>query len=422
MKLLAYTSRIQLYLFIALFGLFAVVFYFILRWNVLQNVDEVLSNRKIHLLAYFEKNPNILLTNEHPLDDFSLFRIDSLIFHRSETRYSDTLIYETVDDEFDEYRKLTTFAELHGNYYRLDILKPHIEADEIISSITITLGGLFIGLILSFYFSQRIISRKIWEPFYELLAGLRNYQIDKETVPELPETKIFEFDMLKNAITELSGKNKEVFESQKNFIGNVSHELQTPLSIIQSKLEILIGQSQLTAEQAVILEGIIASTQRLKKLNKTLLLLSKIENRQFLLNDDVNIAEIIENSMEYYEEQKKALSLNVEADIYDKPELRGNKLLTEILIQNLLKNAFLHNINEGSIKVVLKKDKLTLSNTGNANPTDPQKIFVRFYKNSSNPDTWGLGLAIAHKIAEVSGWKLVYSQNNAIHNLELYFQ
>ena len=135
-------------------------------------------------------------------------------------------------------------------------------------------------------------------------------------------------------MTELTRKNKEVFDNQKQFVGDASHEMQTPLSIIQSKLEALIGQTQLSEKQSDILEGIIGSTQRLKKLNKTLLLLAKIENDQFLTTEEVNVDGIIGRSLEFYEEQKEALNIRTEIDIRNEAIVQGNRLLIEILISS----------------------------------------------------------------------------------------
>jgi len=202
--------------------------------------------------------------------------------------------------------------------------------------------------------------------------------------------------------------------------------MQTPLSVIQSRLEGLIGQAELTQEQAEIVEGIIGSTQRLKKLNKTLLLLSKIENRQFLLSEQVDINTIISRSMEYYEEQKAALNISVKTEPQDNLIVQGNTMLAEILVQNLLKNAFLHNRENGTVNIQTKERKLVIANTGDEKQgkgrvLEKDKLFSRFYKQSGNPDTWGLGLAIARKIAETSGWELHYREEKGLHIFEVDF-
>ena len=426
MKLLTYTSRIQSLYFLILFGIFSILFYLVLSWNVLQNVDEVLYNRKANLLAYLEQNPEAPFKEDNPLDDFTFYLVEEAAFQERYESYTDTLIYEPVDDEFDEYRMLNTFVKLHGKHYRLEIIKPHLEAAEMIGTIAITLGSLFLGLLLSFYVSQRVISRKIWGPFFEILEKLRLFRFDKQEFPALPPTHIDEFRMLNEAVNELTRKNKEVFESQKQFIENASHEMQTPLSVIQSRLEGLIGQAELTQEQAEIVEGIIGSTQRLKKLNKTLLLLSKIENRQFLLSEQVDINTIISRSMEYYEEQKAALNISVKTEPQDNLIVQGNTMLAEILAQNLLKNAFLHNRENGTVNIQTKERKLVIANTGDEKQgkgrvLEKDKLFSRFYKQSGNPDTWGLGLAIARKIAETSGWELHYREEKGLHIFEVDF-
>lgn len=427
MKLLTYTSRIQLRYFMILFGIFSILFYVVLNWNVLRNVDEVLHNRKINLLAYLKTNPEAPFQGDNPLDDFTFYAIDAATFQKSKENYTDTLIYEPVDDELDEYRKLNTFVEIHNQYYKLEILAPHLEADEMLGTIAFFLGILLTGLSLSFYLSQRIISRKIWKPFYDMLEKLRGFRLDKQQLPELSSSQIEEFKMLNESINELVLKNMEVFTSQKQFIENASHEMQTPLAVMQSRLEALIGRAELTKEQAEIVEGLISSTQRLKKLNKTLLLLSKIENRQFLLTDQVDVNQIIRQSMEYYEEQKSKLNISVTIKSETQLTVQGNIMLTEILIQDLLKNAFLHNTENGILTIYVGEKQLTISNSGHkkdeeGSMLDKEKLFNRFYKQSGNPDSWGLGLSIAKKIADTSGWELCYRSDGALHIFEVNFQ
>ena len=421
MKLLTYTSRVQLLIFMLLFAIFSTVFYLVMSWNVRQHVDEVLYNRKFNLLAYLKENPDAPFAIDNPLDDFTFTEVSKDLFRPGQEIYSDTLIYEATDDELDEYRKLTSYETLHGKYYHLEIVKPHLEADEIIGTIAITLGGLFLGLTLCYYISQQVISRKIWGPFYATIENLRKYRFDNDKPLELAETGIDEFALLNEAVSDLTKKNKDVFESQKQFIENASHEMQTPLSAIQSQLEILIEQPELTGKQASILEGIISATQRLKKLNKTLLLLSKIENRQFLLIEEVNMSSIIRKILEYFEEQKDRLQLTL--TIEDSPDVvvSGNVLLTEILVQNLLKNAFVHNTSGGYINIKLSSAGLIITNSGATKKADAGKIFERFYKYSNNSESWGLGLAIAKKIAELNGWILEYSDHQDCHTFRLRF-
>jgi signal transduction histidine kinase len=372
-------------------------------------------------MAFLEQNPEAPFQEDNPLDDFTFYQIEEAAFQKGKESYKDTLVYEQVDDELDEYRKMTTFVNLEGRYYKLEIVKPHLEATEMISTIAITLGGLFLGLALSFYLSQRIIFKNIWNPFYEMLEQLRHFRLDKRQLPELSNSQIDEFQMLNEAVNELVRKNMEVFESQKQFIENASHEMQTPLSIIQSRLEALIGQAELTEEQADIVEGIISSTQRLKKLNKTLLLLSKIENQEFLLTEKINIKTIIIKSLEYYDEQKEMLNIQVRSNLQPLNTIKGNEMLTEILIQNLLKNAFLHNVKDGWITITTQTDQFTITNSGNFLNVNDDRIFDRFFKQSNNSESWGLGLSIASKITKLSNWELTYRSHGGEHRFTVRF-
>tara|TARA_B100002049_G_scaffold215633_1_gene181090 strand:- start:7683 stop:8957 length:1275 start_codon:yes stop_codon:yes gene_type:complete len=424
MKLLSYTSRTQLLIFLLLFGVFSALFYLVLRWNIMQNVDEVLYNRKMNLLAYIEKYPETNIEQDNPLDDFIFHPVSKTSYQKNvpnPEKYTDTLIYEPTDVELDEYRKLISYVELNGGYYKLEVVKPHLEANEVINTIAITLSGLFFGLAICVYFSNKMLSKRIWLPFHEMLDKLEHYSVDKERLPKFPNSKIREFQLLNTALTALTLKNKEVFDNQKQFIGDASHEMQTPLSIIQSKLEALVGQTQLSEKQSDILEGILGSTQRLKKLNKTLLLLAKIENNQFLTTEEVNVDEIIGTSLEFYEEQKETFNIKTEIDIRNGVIIQGNRLLIEVLIQNLLKNAFMHNVKDGKVSIKLDGKQLEVANTGSQKGINKEKLFQRFYKSSNNPDSWGLGLAIAHKIADKGDWELTYSHNNTQHTFTVHF-
>lgn len=131
--------------------------------------------------------------------------------------------------------------------------------------------------------------------------------------------------------------------------------------------------------------------------------------------------------MEYYEEQKSTLNISVKIETDNQLTVQGNTMLTEILVQNLLKNAFLHNIENGTLTIRVEAKQLTITNTGHkkvgeGSMLDKEKLFDRFYKQSGNPDTWGLGLAIAKKIADTSGWELCYRSDEALHIFEVNFQ
>jgi len=139
------------------------------------------------------------------------------------------------------------------------------------------------------------------------------------------------------------------------------------------------------------------------------------------------VREIVHRSLGFYEEQQETLDIEVNIQKDAGLEVQGNAMLTEILVQNLLKNAFLHNVRHGKVSILIRENKLTIANTGvpteEGTPTlDVEKLFNRFYKQSGNPDTWGLGLAIARKIAAISGWQLDYRKEDGLHTFEVLFR
>jgi signal transduction histidine kinase len=238
----------------------------------------------------------------------------------------------------------------------------------------------------------------------------------------LNTSRIREFSILNKAITELTTKARHTFNNQKQFIENASHELQTPLAINQNKLEQLTNDPNLTEQQADIIQTLINSTQRMSRLNKTLLLLSKIENEQFLETERVYLAPLVEENLQAFEDQQELKHIALYIHIDENAYVTGNKTLIDLLISNLVKNAFVHNYEGGTIFLNFAGNKLSISNTSD-NPEIPaEKLFQRFYKNTNRKESWGLGLAIVNKICMLNNWKISYSKrDNDLHSFTILF-
>ncbi|MGS0748476.1 sensor histidine kinase [Halpernia sp. GG3] len=120
-----------------------------------------------------------------------------------------------------------------------------------------------------------------------------------------------ELSDLNASLNELAANNKKVYQSQKEFTENASHELQTPLAIIQNNVELFWQTEGISASQATILDDISNATVRMTKLNQSLLLLSKIENRQFSETQIVNFNDIANQFISNYQEQIKFKNLRL---------------------------------------------------------------------------------------------------------------
>ena len=199
------------------------------------------------------------------------------------------------------------------------------------------------------------------------------------------------------------------------FIGHASHELQTPLAVCQNRLEILLNDPQLTEKQ---LQDIVKARQTLDyatKLNKTLLLLSKIENRQFYESQDIEVNELIKRLLKDYSEIYSGRQIDYIVEEKGNMHLYMDDTLASVLFSNLIKNAFIHNIEGGKLKIFISTDQIIFVNTGNETPLDTNKIFMRFYHESKDNNSMGLGLSLVYSICQLYGITLSYNYENKEH-------
>jgi len=268
---------------------------------------------------------------------------------------------------------------------------------------------------------NRALNRKIWQPFYLTLNRLHEYRVDKQASLKLEQSSVNEFNDLNKAIEELTERNHQAYASQKEFTENASHEMQSPLAVFQSKLELLMQTKPLNEEQAALIADLANASKRMSRLNKSLILLTKIENNQFLEKETVSVKEILEKLLEQFEFQIKQqsirCSLNDETDI----TIEANKTLIEILLGNLLSNAIRHNLYGGSIQIMLKGKKLIIQNSGKPTSLDKARLFQRFQKESRDDSSIGLGLEIVKKICTLNHYSIHYSFNNQMHIFALHF-
>jgi signal transduction histidine kinase len=182
--------------------------------------------------------------------------------------------------------------------------------------------------------------------------------------------------------------------------------MQTPLAVIQSKLDLLIQNEKLSETESHAIQGAYTSLQSLSRLNQSLLLLAKIENNQFSEQININLEEVLQNKFNQFSELWNNKGLTVETDLHEK-NITGNEYLIEILVNNLLSNATKHNIPEGIISILLN-DELRVTNTGVQHTLDEKKLYQRFSKQTNTNENQGLGLSIIEQICITSGYNCVY--------------
>lgn len=331
------------------------------------------------------------------------------------------IFFDALVPEWEPYRVLYKNVTIEGKPFVLMIRLNLVESDDLIRTIAWIYIGILFMLLLVIFFITLFVSNRLWKPFYDTLHKIELFNIELHSVPEFSETKITEFNQLNNRLRKLIQHSLQSYVTQKAFTQNASHELQTPLAIFQSKLDLLLQDNSLRKDQVVVLHSLYESVSRLTRINKNLLLLAKIENKQFAEISSFTLNDIIQEVIPYFTEQSESKKLSIEIDLKSIVSLNANKGLTEILINNLFLNAIRHNIEKGKIIIKLEANCFSIANTGAGRALDSHSVFERFKKNSTDARSSGLGLAIAKEICDGNRWEILYHYEAPLHLFTILF-
>lgn len=410
MKLIAKTSLYYLLLSIPILILSGFVCYFSITNEVDDSNNDLLLNRCSQIKQYLKNNDTVALNFITKSGEAQIKRLSKANLKKDDsTLFSDTLILDKKEHEFASNRMITSVVSINNNHYKIKIWRSTIEFDELVEGIFYSLAFILFFLFLLSMLINFWISRTLWKPFYHTVASLKLFRASDNELPHFEQTAINEFAALHNSLKTMMEKMILDYNSQKRFTENASHEIQTPLAVINSKLDLLIQSENLKEEEMKLIAGIDDACSKLIRLNQSLLLLTKLENRQFKTTEKVSIKEVIENSLLLFEEQIKAHKIMIIKNIEEDFLMDISPDLCLILVNNLLQNAIRHNIAGGTIIIILKQNSLTIYNSGIEEALNEALLYERFQKKSASKQSIGLGLAIAKEIAEVSGLTLDYS-------------
>ncbi|MES2545480.1 MAG: HAMP domain-containing sensor histidine kinase [Bacteroidota bacterium] len=395
------------------------LFFFTTQALNLHETDEALMLEKQEFVSFYApqlKENEIAIFNKLK-GDLKIEKEDGKLFKDT---FFNTYYYNSLEHENEPYRVLKCPVIINNKQYVFTAKTNLVNATDSILSVLILfiviISTLFVGL---FIITKRL-SIKIWRPFYETLEQIEQFEIDKKPVINTTSTSVEEFNRLNQAINKLTKKNTLIYKSQKEFIENAAHELQTPIAIFKGKLETLIQRHDITEGQFKILEKLNDATTRLNKLNKNLLLLSKIESKYFG-KSQTSINKIINNQLDFFKEQAVAKKITINIELESNIIVNTDTFLLDVLISNLFLNAINHNVENGHITVKLDKKSLLFSNSGALQALETDKMFERFSKANPSFKGNGLGLSIIKKIAENNDWEIIYCFKNNLHHFELQF-
>lgn len=420
MKLLQKTIR-SYFIYSVIILLVAIpVFYIVIQGIVREDVDEDLMNTKEILKP---KIADALLNNT--IGQLNFLDHDITVSVSTALKEFDTLttieIFDTVAKELVPYRVLTSQFIVNGKPCMLQIKTSLVDNDDLIASIVKVQIILLLLLLAGLFIINRNLSKKVWMPFYTTLNKLRNYKVEHHEPLALSKSAITEFNDLNKSLQELTERTHQSYISQKEFTENASHEMQTPLAIFQSKLELLMQTTPLNEEQAGLMSDLADAGQRMARLNKSLVLLTKIENSQFADKESVSLKICIEKFILLYQPQINEKQIIVENKITTDEILHANTALIEVLISNLLGNAIRHNNIGGSIRIQLQSGELVIENTGRQTALDETKVFERFQKESTDGNSIGLGLEMVKKVCSINNYDVTYKFLNNLHRFTISF-
>ena len=421
MKLLSYTYRKLALLLFLLMAVWGVLFYYAIIDEVVDETDDTLENYGEILMESALHDPSILETEGSLMSFYKFTPISEEEGRHYRQVFYDATVYIELEDEDEPVRVMcTAFRIPDGQYYELKLMISILERDDMVEAMLWYLGALFLLFLICTSIGIQLVLKGVFRPLHRLLDWLHCIQPGKEVPPLDNPTKIREFRQLSDAALDMGNRSYKAYEEQKQFIENASHELQTPLAIVRGKVELLAESEGMTEQQMEQLDEIYATLGRAVKLNKSLLLLSRIENGQYTEMEDVSVDEILDellpDLMDIYEHKQVRLIRKREEQPFI---IRCNHSLAQILVSNLVKNSLLHNREEGELQVLTTPTSLVIKNTGDV-PLDGEKLFRRFYHGmDGKKDSTGLGLAIARSIALSSSLKLTYEWQDGMHTFRL---
>jgi len=417
MKLLTKTSLLIITVSIFIFFIGNIVFFQVTKYEIQEQVNTELTSVMHRVMKQIRKDSSfkgvdlvsdIVKIKEVPVEFVKV------------PQFSDTLIFDQIRQKYTPHRSLIVTLAYNDKNYKIEIYKSLMASNVLIEQIAISSFILILIFIFFIFYLNRYVFAKVWSGFFSTIKNVEDYDIKSMDSLTLKSTEIEEFDKLNNVLASLVNRIRNDYLNLKDLTANTSHEIQTPLAIIKSKAENLLQAENLNEEQLIQLSNILEGTERLSKLNQSLLLIAKIENNQYHQKERVRLKDIINKTLNNYTAFAEAGNYRIASNLDDQ-YVKINPVLIDILVGNLIKNAFVHNHTGGILNIDLKQSKFVISNSGETLKFPKEKLFERFIKDQSKANSSGLGLTIVKKICEYYDLPIEYNYQNKLHSFMIDF-
>lgn len=413
MKLLTKSTLLIATLSLFLFFIMGIIFFQVLKNMSISDLNRELSDLKELVedqLEHYEEERFKALPG---IDSLSVLPAEAFV--KEGDVFGDTLMYDSKDEQYKTYRYIQFLSEVGAYGYQVKIYKSTTPTDQLVERVTLMMTLMVILFLAGIFILNRFIFANLWGDFFEAIEKLKQFETSKEPVI-LGEQDIEEFEELRLALEVMTRRLANDYRELKEYTDHTTHELQTPLAVIKSKTELLIQSDKLGADEMKCLQAINTSVQQLSRLNATLTLITRIENRQFTEKEEIKLKELLDRHLELLEEHIDLRDIKVKRLYQDEAKvLYMDQGLADLLIANLLKNSIVHNIEGGSIVLETWPDRLIIKNDGSPLKFEQEELFTRFVRDTRKSGNLGLGLSLVKKVCETYNFSISYSYENQQH-------
>lgn len=401
---------------LVIMSLWATLFYVAMVDEIRDEADDSLEDYSSLIITRVLAGRELPQVGDGSNNSFTLTPVDAAYAAtQPHLKYEDHDFYIAEKQETEPARVLTTiFHDEQGNYYELQVATPTFEKDDLFHALLSWIVLLYLVLLLITLGVTTLIFYGNMRPLYAMLQWLDEYKPGAKPSPVPVSADVKEFARLGRALQGAVDRSEELVEHQSQFIGNASHELQTPLAIIGNRVEWLLDGGNLTEEQAAELFKIQSTLGRAVRLNKTLLLLTKIENGKFPESVEVDVAKLAEEAVEMYSEIYASRQMQVKVEVVEGLKVEMNESLATTLVSNLIKNMYVHSAEGSSGSVTINSGRLIIENDGEQ-ALDGERIFDRFYQGPKSKGSMGLGLPLVAAVCRTYSLGISYQFKQGRH-------
>ena len=382
------------------------------RINTRQTDNELIDKREevIALITEVGIEPFITSGTDEGFGSYNILKEEFISLERVDLTEDWNFIEVTqrlIDDEAIVYRVLHYSLKIDGQTYLLEIGKSLSSITYAARNIRRVILVILVIFIATTLFSDLFYTARILRPLRIITGRLRETSSPSLISTEPVVTSTEDFIQLDRTLREMMRKIEDLFLKEKEITVNISHELMTPVSVLRSKLENMLLLENLDPAIESGIEESLRTLHRLKTLVNSLLMIARIESRQYLKEETVElralISEVTDELAPIAEDGGVTITLNCDRD-FSFPN--ANRPLLFSMFYNVVNNAVKHTPEGGRIEISGNENagrfEISVSDTGRGmTPEQLDKLFSRFSTRLDPAgDSTGIGLAITKSIAD----------------------